>query len=89
MKDAGHEVCLERADSKCVVMVRFSGMNYLGLWHRPKTDAPYLCIEPWCSLPSTAGKIAVLEEQPDLIGLAPKQVYRNTWQILPGLAGNC
>lgn len=86
LKDAGHEVCLERADGERVVTVRFPGMNYLGLWHRPKTDAPYLCIEPWCSLPSTAGKIAVLEEQPDLLRLTPGQLYRNTWQILPGSA---
>lgn len=89
LKNTGHEVCLERADGKHVVTVRFPGMGYLGLWHRPRTDAPYLCIEPWCSLPSTKGKITVLEEQPDLIKLAPGQVYRNTWQLLPGPAGSC
>jgi hypothetical protein len=43
--------------------------------------APYVCIEPWCSLPSAQGKIAVLEEQTDLIGLPGRKIYRNTWRI--------
>ena len=24
-------------------------MRYLGIWHQPKTDAPYVCLEPWAS----------------------------------------
>jgi galactose mutarotase-like enzyme len=56
-------------------------MGYLGLWHWPRTDAPYICIEPWCSLPSFAGQIAVFEEQKDLISLPAGQIYRNIWTI--------
>ena len=43
---------------------------YLGIWHKPKTDAPYLCIEPWCGLPSPDGKIEALEEKTNLFRLA-------------------
>ena len=81
LKDMTREVTLEtEGDSHCVT-VTFPQMDYLGLWHRPKTDAPYICIEPWCSLPSTQDQIAVLEQQKDLISLEPKGIYRNHWRI--------
>lgn len=81
LKDAGHRVALETAKAGQSISVEFPGMNYLGLWHCPKSDAPYLCIEPWCSLPSSHGRIAVLESQPDLIQLPAGGCYRNTWKI--------
>lgn len=80
LKGTGRRVTLEGPDSHCVT-VEFPEMNYLGLWHMPGTDAPYVCIEPWCSLPSAQGKIAVLEEQEDLISLPSRKTYRNTWRI--------
>lgn len=81
LKGAGHQVRLESPGSGRGITVTFPQMDYLGLWHTPKTDAPFLCIEPWSSLPSTKGQMAVLEEQPDLITLAPGGLYQNTWQI--------
>jgi len=63
------------------VTVSFPDMPYLGVWHWPKKDAPYVCIEPWASLPSREGKTAVLEEQADLIRLDPGKTYVNTWMI--------
>ena len=63
------------------VSVCFPQMRYLGLWHKPNTDAPYLCIEPWASLPSRQGIIEDLEQQPDLICLPVNETYRNTWSI--------
>lgn len=80
LKGMGHRVTLEGPDSHRVT-VEFPGMDYLGLWHMPGTDAPYVCIEPWCSLPSTQGKITVLEEQADLMGLPSGKIYRNTWKV--------
>ena len=56
-------------------------MPYLGLWHMPGTDAPYICIEPWVSLPSEQDKVTVFEEQPDLITLEPGGQYENCWSI--------
>ena len=74
------EVTLECGGGPSIT-VRFPGMQYLGLWHWPKTDAPYVCIEPWCSLPADAGKITVFEEQSDLISLEPGKTYTNDWTI--------
>ena len=30
----------------------FPDMKYLGVWHAPKTEAPYVCLEPWTSVPA-------------------------------------
>ena len=80
LRDMAREVTLTCGEGPGVT-VRFPGMQYLGLWHWPKTDAPYICIEPWCSLPADAGSITVFEEQRDLIALEPGKTYRNDWTI--------
>ena len=63
------------------VNVDFPQMEYVGIWHRPKTTAPYLCIEPWTSLPSRKNIIEDISKQPDLIALETKGIYKNTWSI--------
>lgn len=75
------QVTLETEGDTHGVTVRFPQMQYLGIWHAPKKAAPYVCIEPWCSLPSAAGQVAVFEEQPDLISLQPGKSYQNRWSI--------
>ena len=85
LKDMAREVALETAAGQPVLTVAFSDFDYLGIWHRPKTDAPYVCIEPWSSLPSAKGRIAVLEEQEDLICLQPGDIRRMAWSLrFPG-----
>ena len=80
LRDMARQVTLESGSGPAVT-VTFPGMAYLGLWHWPRTDAPYVCIEPWCSLPSRKGEIAVLEEQEDLVFLPSGETYTNTWTI--------
>lgn len=56
-------------------------MRYLGVWHQPKTDAPYVCLEPWVSLPSREGVVEDLSQQFDLVSLDPRQRYENRWTV--------
>ena len=81
LRDMGREVTLESTLDGHSVTVAFPRMPWLGLWHTPNTDAPYVCIEPWLSLPAFAGEMTVLEERPDLARLAPGETYRNQWSI--------
>ena len=53
-----------------------------GFWHMPKTDAPYICLEPWSSLPSRQDVIEDLEIQSDLISLASGETYCTTWSLI-------
>jgi len=47
-----------------------------GLWHWPRTDAPYVCLEAWSSLPSRVGVVEDLAIQPDLVRLPSGQTWR-------------
>lgn len=81
LKNMAREVTLRSKISGKSVTVSYPDMPYLGFWHWPKTDAPYLCIEPWSSLP---GRQDVVEEfacKSDLIRLHPGKTYENTWII--------
>jgi len=63
------------------VRVTYPDMDYLGIWHMPKTDAPYICIEPWSSLPSRKDVIEELSAQDNLISLDAGKTYVNTWSV--------
>ena len=61
--------------------VTFPQMAYLGLWHWPRTDAPYVCIEPWTSLPAYDGRVDDLETKEDMFELSPLASYELIWTI--------
>ena len=81
LRDMCREVTLESPLDGHSITVTFPQMPYLGLWHMPKTDAPYVCIEPWLSLPANAGETTVFENRPDLVRLDAGEAYRNEWSI--------
>ena len=82
LKDMCRKVTLKSNKGKKGVTVSFPDMPYLGFWHNPKTEAPFVCIEPWTSLPSRDGVIEDIATQPCLIGLEPDAHYVNTWSIV-------
>ena len=63
------------------VTLSYPDMGYLGLWHMPKTDAPYVCIEPWSSLPGREGVTEDLSCRSDLLTAAPGETKQTTWSI--------
>ncbi len=44
---------LESPDSERSVTAIFPDANYVGFWQPMNSDAPFLCIEPWQSLPAS------------------------------------
>ena len=81
LKDMPHMVTVGSQKDAKKVTVTFPDMPYLGIWHAPETDAPFVCIEPWSSLPSTDGVIDEFETKPDFITVEPEQTYTNNWSI--------
>ena len=81
LKDMPHTVTLGSQKDEKKVTVTFPDMPYLGIWHAPETDAPFVCIEPWSSLPSTDGVIDEFETKPDFITVEPGETYTNSWSI--------
>ena len=74
-------VTLKSDKSYRAIRVEYPDMPYVGFWHMPKTDAPYICIEPWSSLPARKGIVEDLTTQPGLISLDVGCEYKNQWSV--------
>ncbi len=85
LKNHGDRVILKPRRGGRGVTVGLRDFTYLGLWHRPKTDALYVCIEPWTSLPSKRGVITDIAEQSDLIKLEKTEKYTACYYIRPAV----
>ena len=81
LKNMAKSVTIECEGDSRSVTVSYPGMKYVGFWHAVKTDAPYVCVEPWCSLPSNLGETTVFEEKSDIIKLPSGETYVNEWTI--------
>ena len=75
------QVTLETPGDCHGVTVSYPDMPHLGLWHKPMAEAPYVCIEPWYTLPAVQDEVTVLEERKDMISLKPGQLYENAMTI--------
>lgn len=81
LRDMSKEVSLKSRGGKKEITVTYEKMNYLGVWNWPTKDVPYVCIEPWTSLPSRQDVIEDLEQQNNLLTLKSNQEYQNQWSI--------
>lgn len=75
------KVKLKSKSKENYIEVSFNDMTCLGLWHTPKTDAPYVCIEPWHGIPSDEGKIDNLDTKRQTIKIQHDKTYQNTFVI--------
>lgn len=63
------------------VTLTCNDMKYLGFWHTPKSDAPFVCIEPWLGIPSHDSKVDDWETKQDMIHLPVGEQYQTGYQI--------
>lgn len=84
LKNCGASAVLCPENGGYGVKVSFGDFGYLGVWHTTKSTAPFVCIEPWSSLPSREGGITDIEKQPDLISLDPGAARTFGFEIVPG-----
>lgn len=75
--------CVELASPKGRhgVRVSYPQMPYVGFWHKPNTDAPFVCIEPWSVLPGREGVVEDLSHMADMTHIAPGASFDNRWSI--------
>lgn len=81
LRDTGGAVTLRAAHGRRQVTLRYPQMPYLAVWHTPRTDAPFVCLEPWCAVPARQDVVEELSEKEDITVLAPGAVYENTWSV--------
>lgn len=77
----GKAVRLCSAQGGRAVEISFPDMSYVGFWQPAGMDAPFLCIEPWASLPGREGTEEELGSFPGLIHLESGKEYCNIWEI--------
>lgn len=75
------KIALKSRNGRKAIYVEYQDMNYLGLWHWPKTDAPYICIEPWSSLPSRKNVVEDFAKQENLMKLESGAMTDKRWSI--------
>ncbi len=81
LQDMCKKITLKSSVSNKSVTLEYPDMNYLGLWHKPHSDAPYICIEPWYSVPAYDGEIDDLSSKRDMIHLEKGKTYQNAFTI--------
>lgn len=81
LKNMARKVSLKSSRTYRSVTITYPDMPYLGIWHCPRTDAPYVCIEPWSSLPARQDIVEELSCKSDMIQLSPQNCYSTTWTI--------
>ena len=79
MKSRKLTVRSDKSDSS--VTVDFADFDYLGIWHKPLTEAPYICIEPWNGLPSEVTSDEELTKKPAIIMLEPSKTYSAKYTV--------
>jgi len=50
-----NSVILKSRKSSKAIMVKFDGFPYQGIWSKPNSDAPFICIEPWYGIADRVG----------------------------------
>ena len=81
LKGVPGKVTLRSEKGKRAVTLEAPDLPVYGFWHMPKTDAPYICLEPWSSIPSRQDVVEDLETQEDLIRLDAGKTYVTTWSL--------
>jgi len=81
LKNTSREVSLYSQASGRGVRVTFPDIPYIGFWHTNKEDAPFVCIEPWLSLPARQDIIEDISCRSDLIQLESSGRYTTTWTM--------
>lgn len=81
IENGGYEVSIRSDKDPHSVTVRYPAIPYCGFWHAMQTDAPYVCVEPWRSMPGPAGRILDLETKEDFLDLEPGEERVHTITI--------
>ena len=84
LADASEGVTLKSDKTGKYVHLSYPDMKFVGLWHAPKTEAPYVCIEPWTSVPAIDKVVDDFETKLEMTKLAPGASYTNSFSITVG-----
>ena len=68
---ADSTVTLKSDKTERSVTLTYPDMPYVGVWHKPKMEAPFVCVEPWCGLPGIDDVMEDMETRSDMYRVQP------------------
>ena len=82
--DTDRTLTLSAPNAAHPITMHFADFTYIGLWHTNCSDAPFLCIEPWSSIPADDGVVDDLETKREMYLSQPGQTYTFSYTIEVG-----
>ncbi len=82
LQEMSHSVTLGSDKGSKKVTLTCNDMKYLGFWHTTKSDAPFVCIEPWLGIPSDDLKVDDWETKKDMIHLPVGESFTTEYSII-------
>ena len=79
--NTSRKISLKSAKERRYVSMDFTDFTFIGLWHPGDTNAPFVCLEPWGSLPATDGIVERLEEKEHMLHVAPNKTAQASYTI--------
>lgn len=73
------KICLAAEKDSRNIEVSFEQFPFLGIWS--KTDADFVCIEPWQGITDGQDASGLLEDKEGICSLAPQQEWQASWQV--------
>lgn len=81
LKGAAPAVTIEAPGSRHRLTVSIPDFPYVGFWHKPNSQAPFVCVEPWVTMPPAEGQERDYDTCQGLLHLDPGGHYENNWSI--------
>ena len=78
------EISLRSENSARFVTFKAENFPYVGFWQASHTDAPYVCIEPWCGLPSYDEETDDFEKKRDMFRIHPNTEKKLEYSLIFG-----
>lgn len=75
------ESVLITKDGQTGLEVDVTGWPLLGIWSKPKANAPYVCIEPWFGVASVRGESKELKDKKAIQKLASGAVFNVSFDV--------
>ncbi len=64
LENSGYEVAVKSAKESRYVSMKYDGYRFIGFWQAYADDTPYVCLEPWESLPAVVDEVTDIEKKP-------------------------
>lgn len=81
LKNAGNTVTLSDPQNGRGLKMVYEGFPFLGIWHNTGKPAPFVCLEPWSTLPSGEEDVESFETKAGMISLRPGEKKTREWSI--------